>query len=121
MRYLLALAPLALLAACGGNKAANNSAKAPGNSAAVNAAAPGPAPVTMAPAGPAAVPSGPQVQAARADMIAECARDAGPEMPAGVDVEALCGCAVDQVMAGASENDATRACAAQIGVTMPGG
>lgn len=120
MRYLLALAPLALLAACGGNKAANNAAaKAPANTATSNATTP--APVTMAPAGPAAVPSGPPVMAARAEMVAECVSEAGSAMPAGIDAEALCGCAVDQVMAGASQNDATRACAAQMGVTMPAG
>ncbi len=116
MRYLIALAPLALLAACWGNKAANNSAKA----APANAAAPAatPPPVTMAPAGPAAVPSGPPVQVSRADMVAECATEVARELPAGADATALCGCAVDQVTAGVNEQEATRVCAAQLQITM---
>ena len=115
MRYLLALAPLALLAACGGNNAANNNSAA--NSASANtsapAAAPAPPSVTMAPVAPG-LPDTPPVQAAKAQMIAECTAEMGRNLPPGSDASAYCNCAVDAAMAGSGMEKASEACASHL-------
>ena len=114
MRYLLALAPLALLAACGGNQAANN---ASASSNAANASAPAAAPatpaVTMAPVAPG-LPDGAPVQAAKAQMIAECTAEMGRNLPPGSDAAAYCNCAVDAAMSGSGMDQASEACASHL-------
>lgn len=115
MRYLIAFTPLALLAACGGDKATSDGAG--GVAANVASAAPIAPPTAMP--GPGAVSDAPAVLAARADMVAECLADAPPNLPAGTDPAALCGCAVDRVMAGSGRREAVEACAANMGATLP--
>lgn len=103
---LAAVASLCLLAGC--NKgAANNSANAPAPAAnATNANA----------AGPAA--SGAASTANRDNEVRECSSDMTSHVPAGTDVGALCGCAVDRIAAGASQRDAVAQCAAEQHVTV---
>jgi hypothetical protein len=98
MRMILATASLALLAACGG-AASNNSA---GNSA---GGANTSAPVAGAPANPQ-----------RENELRECADDVRTELPAGSDLNAFCGCAVDKMQTGLRERDAMEQCAAQMGI-----
>ncbi len=114
MRYLIALAPLALLAACGGNKAATNNASA--NTAATNTVAPAAAAPAANTAAPAAAPAA-QAGQSRADLVAACVTQSAGSVPPGVDVNALCGCAIDQGLAGVGEEAAAAACAAQLGIT----
>jgi hypothetical protein len=98
MRTILAVASFALLAACGGG-ASNNSA---GNAAAPAAAgAPGPA-----------ATANPQ----REGELRECVDDVRTELPAGTDIDAFCGCAVDKMQTGLSERPAMEQCAAQMGI-----
>jgi hypothetical protein len=100
MRMILATASLALLAACGGG-ASNNIA---GNAAApaaegANAQAP------VAASSPA-----------RENEIRECINDVRTELPAGSDLNAFCGCAVDKMTTGLRERPAMEQCAAQMGI-----
>ncbi len=115
MRYLLALAPLALLAACGGNKAATNNASA--NTATANASAPAAAPVTppvtMAPAAPG-LPEAPPVMAGKAQMIAECTAEMARNLPPGADAAGYCNCAVDAATSGSNMEQASEACASHL-------
>jgi hypothetical protein len=98
MRMILATASLALLAACGGG-ASNNSAS--DNASGANTSAP----VTAAPANPR-----------RENEMRECADDVRTELPAGSDLNAFCGCAVDKMQTGLRERDAFEQCAAQLGI-----
>jgi hypothetical protein len=107
MRLLLITVPFALLAACGGdgadNAAANNAANAAATEPAANSAT---SANTMAAMDPA-----------RAGEIQECADDVTNELPAGTDVNAFCGCAVDRMRGmGEGERPAMEACAAQMGI-----
>ena len=105
MRLLLIAIPFALLAACGGDsadKAADNEANAAAEPAA-NAATSANAMAAMDPA--------------RAGEIQECTDDVSNELPAGTDVNAFCGCAVDRMRGmGEEERPAMEACAAQMGI-----
>ena len=103
MRMILATASLALLAACGGAASNNNAG---------NGAAPAEAANGSAPSAPAAS-ANPQ----RENEIGECVRDVANEMPAGADVNAFCGCAVDKMTSGGlGERPAMEQCAAQMGI-----
>ncbi|MEA3014680.1 MAG: hypothetical protein QOD42_3225 [Sphingomonadales bacterium] len=104
MRMILATASLALLAACGGG-ASNNSA---GNSAANGAAPAAEGANTAAPVA-AASP-------ARENEIRECINDIRTELPAGSDLNAFCGCAVDKMTTGLRERPAMEQCAAEMGI-----
>ncbi|HEV7661860.1 MAG TPA: hypothetical protein VGO55_18625 [Allosphingosinicella sp.] len=95
MRMILATASLALLTACGGGTS-NNAA---GNGAAS--------------AGAAAAPANPR----REHDMRECANDVRGELPAGTDLNAFCGCAVDKMQTGLRERDAMEQCAAEQGIT----
>ena len=101
MRMILATASLALLAACGGG-ASNNVA---GNAA--------------APAAEGANAQAPAAAAnpARENEIRECVDDVRNELPAGADVNAFCGCAVEKMTTGGlGERPAMEQCAAQMGI-----
>lgn len=105
MRMILATATFAFLAACGGavsNKAADNVA-APANAAAPTSSN------TIAPANSLA-------DARRADMVRECSDDVRNEVPAGTDLNAFCGCAVDRMQGASGERQAMEACAAEMGI-----
>jgi len=111
MRMILAGLAAALLAGCGGadvaNRAAADNAAAPANTA---------APVDPAPAAPGNAAAGPGES--REEMIAECSAGAPGNVAEGTDVAALCGCAVDRVIAGSGQREAIRQCAEQQGVRL---
>jgi hypothetical protein len=67
------------------------------------------------PAAPAA-PATPAAGAGRENEMRECADDVRSELPAGTDLNAFCGCAVDKMQTGLRERDAMNQCAAQMGV-----
>ena len=113
MRTILAGLSLALLAACGGaatdaNNSAGNDAAPASNASAPAAAADKPANATAA------------ANPARADEIQECVQDVANELPAGSDVNAFCGCAVDGMQGGRGEREAMEGCAAQMGIDTNG-
>jgi hypothetical protein len=114
MRIILTAASLALLAACGGAATGNEADNAAGNAAAA------PAENAAAPAENAAAPAataGGAGDARRANEIGECAGDVRGELPAGTDVDAFCGCAVDRMaQGGAGEREAMEQCATQMGI-----
>jgi hypothetical protein len=96
MRMILAAASFALLAACGGgtsNNSAGNSASGANTSAPVAA-------------------SNPQ----RENEMRECANDVRSELPAGTDLNAFCGCAVDKMQTGQREREAFEQCATEQGI-----
>jgi hypothetical protein len=100
MRMILATASLALLAACGGGASNNASGNAPAPAVeGANAQAP------VAAASPA-----------RENEIRECIQDIRTELPAGSDLNAFCGCAVDKMATGLRERPAMEQCAAQMGI-----
>lgn len=108
MRMIFCGLSLALLAACGG-AATTNAA----NDAAANVTASEPAANAAAPSNSAADPR-------RAGEIGECVRDVANELPAGTDVDAFCGCAVDNMSQGQAERPAMEACAARMGISTEG-
>jgi hypothetical protein len=105
MRMILATATFAFLAACSGTA---------GNKAAGNVAAPANA-VAPAPAN-AISPANALGDARRADMVRECSDDVRNEVPAGTDLDAFCGCAVDRMQGASGERQAMEACAAEMGI-----
>lgn len=136
MRLMLALGlSTALLAACN-NPVANNSS---GNAAAGNLSTPAPGGNVTAPGGNMMVPGGEADGGpggmgqngmapggagrgeSREGMLAECVGGAPGNVPPGTDVNALCGCAVDRVMAGSGQRDAIRQCADEQGVQLSPG
>ena len=99
---LTVTASLSMLAACGG-PTSNNSAG--------NAAAP------AANASTPAATSTPTADPRRASEMQECANDVASELPAGTDINAFCGCAVDKMaLNGGRERPAMEECAAQMGI-----
>lgn len=56
----------------------------------------------------------------RAGEIQECKDDVTNELPAGTDMDAFCGCAVDGMQGGRGERAAMEACAAQMGIPPQG-
>jgi hypothetical protein len=131
MRMILAGLSAALLAGCGGATIANNSGS--GNAAApVNTAVPS-APINPAnmvlpggeedAGGPAnrtanSTAAGGATGRNREALLAECTDQGRAMLPAGTDVAALCGCAVDRHLAGARRNAAMRQCAAERNVRL---
>lgn len=98
-RALLAPALLALLAGCGTAPTSDS-----GNATApANLAAPPPAIGNTA------------VLPDRPTMMARCRGRAAAGAPAGTDIEALCNCAVDRVIAGAERMEAASQCLAELG------
>lgn len=55
----------------------------------------------------------------REALLAECTDQGRAILPAGTDVAALCGCAVDRHLAGTAQFEATRQCAAAQNVRLP--
>jgi hypothetical protein len=105
---LAAMASLCLLAGC--NKGAANNSVAN----ATNAVEPA-ANVTE----PEANAAAPATAAGRDNEVAECSADLSRRLPAGTDVPALCGCAVDRIAAGASQREGVTQCATQLNITLP--
>ncbi len=126
MRLILtSLAALALAACNNAGSAANDSAT--GNDGAASAAvAAGPANLSAPPAGLA--PDGNMAAAgnsaaaaggqSRAALLADCTSGAPGNVPDGTNVAALCGCAVDKVLAGSGQNESIRQCAAEQNVRL---
>ena len=56
----------------------------------------------------------------REATVAACVEDLGRNLPRGTDLQALCGCAVDRMIAGTPQMEAVRQCAAEQRVTLPG-
>ena len=111
MRMIATGLAAVLLAGCGGAEVANNAA---GNAAApANVAAPVD-PAAAAPGNAAAARPG----ESREQMIAECSEGAPGNVAEGTDIAALCGCAVDRVIAGSGQNAAVRQCADEQGVRL---
>ena len=111
MRMIFAGLAAVLLAGCGGADIANNAASgndaAPAQVAPANVAAP--APGATGPGRPGE---------SREEMIAECSSGAPGNVAEGTDIAALCGCAVDRVIAGSGQREAIRQCAAEQGVRL---
>lgn len=108
MRIIFCSLSLALLAACG-------------DAATTNAANDSTANTTAAePAANAAAPSNALADLRRADEIGECVQDVANELPAGTDVNAFCGCAVDNMTDGRGEREAMEACATRMGISTEG-
>ena len=126
MRMILVGLSAALLAGCGGATIANNSsgnAAAPANTAApsapinpANMVLPGGEEDASGPANSTAADGAPSRN--REQLLAECTDQGRAMLPAGTDVAALCGCAVDRHLAGARRNEAMRQCAAEQNVRL---
>lgn len=85
-----------------------------------NNTGPGPGPAVGGPGGQGA-PAAPRPgRATREGTIAACVQDLGRSLPQGTNVQALCECAVDRMIAGTGQMDAVRQCAAAQRVTLPG-
>ena len=128
MRMILVGLSAALLVGCGGvsvsNNNSGNAAAAPANT---TATAPPLNPANMVMPGGEEDAGGGNVSAGgggggdRASLLASCTQEAGAALPAGTDVAALCGCAVDRALAGARRADAMRQCATAQNVRLPTG
>ena len=115
MRLILVSLTAALLASCNGMAVTNNGS---GNAAATNAAAPA---NSSAPATPGNMvlpgdegDAGGNSAAAgdrnsREALLADCTQEAGGALPPGTDAAALCSCAVDRHLAGATQRSTRRA------------
>ena len=115
MRMIFAGLAAVLLAGCGGADVANNAAS--GNDAATaNAVAPV-APANESAGAPGAAGPG-RPGESREEMIAECSSGAPGNVAEGTDIAALCGCAVDRVIAGSGQREAIRQCAEQQGARL---
>lgn len=125
MRLILVSLTTALLASCNGMAVTNNGS---GNAAATNAAAPantsGPAtPGNMVLPGGEGDAGGNSAAAgdrnSRESLLADCTQEAAGALPPGTDAAALCSCAVDRHLAGATQRDSMRQCAAAQNVQLP--
>lgn len=124
MRLILTGLAAISLAACDNAGSTTNSGD--GSGSAANAAASAePANLTVPPTGP--VPDGnataPGNSSAaggqsREALLADCTSGAPGNVPDGTDVAALCGCAVDKVLAGAGQNESIRQCATEQNVRL---
>lgn len=56
----------------------------------------------------------------REALLAECTDQGRAILPAGTNVAALCSCAVDRHLAGAAQFEATRQCATEQNIQLPG-
>jgi hypothetical protein len=56
----------------------------------------------------------------REGTIQACVADLGRSLPQGANVQALCECTVDRMIAGTGQMDAVRQCARDQNVTLPG-
>lgn len=120
--FLTGLAALSL-AACGAADSATNTSSA-GNAAdsVLNSAGPavpatGPVPDgnEIAPGNSTGTAAGGQ---SRESLLADCTSGAPGNVPEGTNVAALCGCAVDKVLAGSGQNESIRQCAAEQNVRL---
>ncbi|MDQ8758118.1 hypothetical protein RCO27_17975 [Sphingosinicella sp. LHD-64] len=127
MRLILTGLALALAACNNAGSAANDSSADAGNTAPVSATdGAAPANLSVPPTGPvpegnAAAPDNGSATAggqSRAALLADCTSGAPGNVPEGTDVAALCGCAVDKVLAGAGQNESIRQCAAEQNVRL---
>jgi hypothetical protein len=125
MRLILTgLCALALAACNNVGSTANTGSE--GNDSIANAAVSAePANLTVPPTGP--VPDGNAVAPgngsadagqSREALLADCTSGAPGNVPDGTDVAALCGCAVDKVLAGAGQNESIRQCATEQNVRL---
>ncbi|MBC7986750.1 MAG: hypothetical protein H7X93_08785 [Sphingomonadaceae bacterium] len=110
MRMILATLSLGLLVACGG--AAEDDADRDDETTAESEDA--------GDDGDDATDADASADPRRADMIGECIDDVRPEVPAGTDLDAFCGCAVDGMEGGAGEREAMETCAASMGIEPEG-
>lgn len=102
----------ALLAGCGSMVQIDE-----GNGAGPAAGGPG---AQGGPSGPApATPIRPG-RNSREGTIAACLADLSRSLPRGTNVQALCECSVDRMIAGTPQMEAVRQCAAEQRVTLPG-
>ena len=97
----------ALLAGCGGLVQIEE-----GNGAGPAAGGPG---GQGAPAGP--IRPG---RNSREGTIQACVQDLTRSLPRGTNVQALCECTVDKMIAGTGQMDSVRQCAAEQRITLPG-
>lgn len=113
MRMIFVGLAAALLAGCGSGLVqideGNNTGPAAGNPAAPGAPS---APGTPTPIRPG--------RNTREATVAACVADLSRSLPPGTNVQALCGCSVDRMIAGTPQMEAVRQCAAEQRVTLPG-
>jgi len=119
MRFILAGLAAISLGACGAASQGNNSASEANNVTdnAENVAQPQsdvPAADQVQSNDATAAPAGSE----REQQLAECTREANEVLPAGTNIAALCGCAVDRAPQ-SGEFAAMRACAAEQNVELP--
>lgn len=124
MRLILTGLAAITLAAC--NNAGSTANSGDGNDSAANAAASAePAnlampPAGLAPVGNAIAPGNGSAAGgqSREALLADCTSGAPGNVPDGTDVAALCGCAVDKVLAGAGQRESIRQCATEQNVRL---
>lgn len=124
MRLILTGLAVITLAAC--NNAGSTANTSDSNDSAANAAAGAePANLTMPPAelapdGNVVAPGNSSAAGgqSREALLADCTSGAPGNVPDGTDVAALCGCAVDKVLAGAGQNESIRQCATEQNVRL---
>lgn len=117
MRMILTGLAAAMLAGCGGLVQVEEGG---GNGAGPGASGPGAPGAQGGPSGPApATPIRPG-RNTRESTIAACVQDLSQSLPQGTNVQALCECSVDRMIAGTGQMEAVRACAAEQRVTLPG-
>lgn len=107
MRMIVIGFAAALLAGCGGLVQIDE-----GNGAGPAAGGPG---GQGAPAGPIR-----PARNTREGTIQACVADLGRSLPRETNVQALCECTVDRMIAGTGQMDAVRQCAREQNVTLPG-
>lgn len=56
----------------------------------------------------------------REGTIAACVQDLSRSLPQGTNVQALCTCTVDRMIAGTGQMDAVRQCATEQNIRLPG-
>lgn len=112
---LAAMASLCLLAACNRGGAGNDVANAPAEAAAPAGNGPAPAAPDTSPGTAPANGAAPDL---RTEGIAICVETTPGHLPAGIDANAFCTCAVDKVLADETmtQREAMSQCAAQMNI-----